>query len=213
MFFAVLLVNSVQSWAPLGVTPRISLQSLSRRCYPQRPSSLQCESSVVGDCEKGLADSSDTTTAFSRWLETAGVQSWIALADFNGLRGAMTVCDISQGEAFLAFPRSTTMDLRTAEECPCSDLVDPSYWETAPWFLQLGLWLVAEEQKGSSSPWAAYIATLPREVDSVLDWTTEELGILFSLPLSSIQAIFLLLALCSWLSCMHASVHKECVGL
>ena len=74
----------------------------------------------------------------------------------------------------LSYPRSATMDLASLSACPCPQLISAAYWQAAPWYQQLALWLVAEEAKGAESPWANYITLLPRTVATPLHWSPEQ---------------------------------------
>ena len=76
------------------------------------------------------------------------------LATFKGLRGVKATDRISCGDVLVSYPRSATMDLASATECPCPDLVDPAFWDGIPeqWFVKLALWLVSEQRKGNPKP-------------------------------------------------------------
>jgi hypothetical protein len=67
------------------------------------------------------------------------------------------------------------MDLASQTSCPCPQLIQEQYWHAAPWYQQLALWIIAEEDKGGASPWAEYIALLPRQLNTPLHWTEEQL--------------------------------------
>jgi hypothetical protein len=58
-------------------------------------------------------------------------------------------------------------------------LIQEEYWHAAPWYEQLALWIIAEEDKGGASPWAEYIALLPRKLNTPLHWTQEQLVFFF----------------------------------
>lgn len=115
---------------------------------------------------------------FMREIEEAGMLcDKISLATFGELRGVMAKTAIKSGETLIAYPRAAAMDLAAqGSVCPCPELIDAKFWNSAPWYLQLGLWLVAEEAKGESSKWASYIALLPRTLSTPVHWSSSQLN-------------------------------------
>jgi hypothetical protein len=138
-----------------------------------------------GALDRGTEDTTAVAREFCLWLREAGVDRKIAPALFGDLRGMMAQAPIAKGEALVSYPRTLTMDLASLNGCPCAELVDEAYWTSAPWYVQLGLWLISEEIKGPLSHWAPYIALLPRSISVPLSWTDTELEMLGYPPLIS----------------------------
>ena len=116
------------------------------------------------------------SAGFIKEIEDAGMQcEMLSLANFGRLRGVMAKVPIRSGATMLSYPRSAVMDLASLTSCPCPELIDNGYWKAAPWYQQLGLWLVAEQAKGCASKWANYIALLPDSIPTPAHWTEEQL--------------------------------------
>ena len=125
----------------------------------------------------GKMDKSKNALAFLAWIGDAGFDGRIVPAHFSeNLRGLMAVAPVLPGDSLLSYPRSATMDLATLHGCPCTQLVSAQFWEESPWYMQLALWLIAEEEKGDASQWASYISALPSTLDTPVCWTQAELG-------------------------------------
>jgi len=133
--------------------------------------------------EQGAEDLSAEAQTFLQWRLGSGVETVVTLSHFGELRGMMATKSIRKGDALLKYPRSVTMDLASHNECPCADFVDADFWKSATWFVQLALWVLAEERKGAASQWAPYINLLPRDIAVPRDWTDEELDLLAYAPL------------------------------
>ena len=133
--------------------------------------------------EQGDEDVSPHAQAFYQWRLDSGVESVVTLAHFGDLRGMMATEPICKGDALLSYPRSVTMDLASLDDCPCAEYVDADFWKNATWFVQLALWVLAEERKGAASEWAPYISMLPRDMAVPRDWSDAELSLLEYAPL------------------------------
>ena len=126
-------------------------------------------------------DAAVDVAAFEDWMDKVGVDvPHGGLATFKGLRGVKATDRISCGDVLVSYPRSATMDLASATECPCADLVDPAFWDgiLEQWFVKLALWLVSEQRKGVDSQWSEYIALLPSEMPTPFHWTDAQLDLL-----------------------------------
>lgn len=132
---------------------------------------------------EGQVDRSPRSRAFFDWLADSGFDGLLVPATFGSLRGMMAVQNSGTGDVLLSFPRSATMDLATVHGCPCEELVPAPFWEAQPWYMQLALWLIAEEARGADSKWAAYVATLPETVDVPALWPSAQLELLAYPPL------------------------------
>jgi len=126
----------------------------------------------------GVEDKSASAQALNQWYTDAGAETVLKLAHFGEMRGMMATREIEAGDELLSYPREVTMDMSRLTDCPCTSFVDGAYWKSCLWFVQLGLWLLAEEAKGSASAWAPYIASLPRSLSRPVDWTEGQLDML-----------------------------------
>jgi hypothetical protein len=133
--------------------------------------------------EQGTTDTSMLALEFHQWFKDNGADTSLTLSFFGEIRGMMATRAIAKGEELLSYPRNVAMDMASLKGCPCADLVDETYWKSCAWFVQLGLWLIAEESKGAASAWAPYIASLPRTLWRPLDWTDSQLNMLAYQPL------------------------------
>jgi hypothetical protein len=182
-----LVPTFVNSWAVLPC-PRSTVPGLSpsralvaSRAHRTR-ANVVCAATGARDKRKNRPATAETEvqrlkeTNFVREVQDAGMQcDLLSLATFGKLRGVMAKSAIRSGQCMLSYPRTAIMDLASLTSCPCPQLIAEAYWQKAPWYQQLGLWIVAEKAKGAESPWANYIALLPRTLSTPLHWTPDQL--------------------------------------
>ena len=133
--------------------------------------------------EHGVEDMSVSAQALSQWYRDAGAETILKQSHFGEMRGMMATTNIKAGQELLSYPRAVTMDMSSLTDCPCTNFVDGNYWKSCLWFVQLGLWLLSEETKGSDSAWAPYIASLPQSLSRPMDWTDGQLEMLQYQPI------------------------------
>ncbi|CZT46188.1 related to RMS1-regulatory protein [Rhynchosporium secalis] len=117
------------------------------------------------------------TQAFLTWLTSMGVvlNPKVALLDLRSTgqgRGVGALADIEEDEVLFTIPRSAVLNTTTA-----LGLCDIS---TTPTILEMPSWLaltaiILAEGRRQESKWAPYLALLPRELDSLVFWSEEEL--------------------------------------
>lgn len=182
MHLASLVVAAAAAHAPLG-RPRAAPARLAtaRMMAPPGASPAGAAPARVNrDAQAPL---------FRLWMKREGVKSEaLDLSTFGGRgRGCTALRDIEAGELLVSLPRDAAMDLALLTEVPVPpSLCSAELFVSLPWFAQLALWVLAEEAKGSSSRWAAYIELLPlqgRPLDTPYRWAAPELEALGYAPL------------------------------
>ena len=130
------------------------------------------------------------STPFEDWAELNGINApKLAVTDRAGLRGVIVLDAVQVEEELCCVPRRSCLDLAAVEggESPCPSLVPTPLWSELRWYERLACWLLAEQQRGADSPVSGYIGYLPRSdsfVDSMLEWTEDELAELSYPPLA-----------------------------
>jgi hypothetical protein len=171
------------------VTSQIGLANPSRSAvedlsvYAQSVKSQVDLSADPSRSAVGVEDMSASSQALSQWYRDAGAETILKQSHFGEMRGMMATTNIKVGEELLSYPRAVTMDMSSLTDCPCTNFVDGNYWKSCLWFVQLGLWLLSEESKGSDSAWAPYIASLPQSLSRPMDWTDGQLDMLQYQPI------------------------------
>ncbi|RJE22261.1 SET domain-containing protein [Aspergillus sclerotialis] len=98
----------------------------------------------------------------------------IQLADLRSTdagRGVVSRCDIPEGEELFAIPRDLVL---TPHNSKLNSLLSQELGELGPW-LSLILVMIYEFLQGDKSTWAPYFMVLPREFDTLMFWSDEEL--------------------------------------
>ncbi|KAL2067851.1 hypothetical protein VTL71DRAFT_15949 [Oculimacula yallundae] len=122
-------------------------------------------------------DFQSKTDAFLAWLEDIGVviNPKVAMVDLRSAgkgRGVVAMEDIREDEVLFTIPRSAVLNTTTA--------LGPSDISTTPAILDMPSWLaltaiILAEGQRQDSKWAPYLALLPRDLDSLVFWSDEEL--------------------------------------
>lgn len=89
-------------------------------------------------------------------------------------RGLVCLADIQPGEYVCEVPISAA--LRVYPGCPSVLGVPSQLFQQLPWYGQLALTLLSEQQQASASKWADYIRMLPAAVDTPVLWTEAEVA-------------------------------------
>lgn len=89
-------------------------------------------------------------------------------------RGLVCLADIQPGECVCEVPISAA--LRVYPGCPVVLGVPSQLFRQLPWYGQLALTLLSEQQQASASKWADYIRTLPAAVDAPVLWTEAQVA-------------------------------------
>jgi hypothetical protein len=111
------------------------------------------------------------TASFLDWARGAGIAfDRLRPAQFGGLRGLAAAAPIRADDVILSVPRAAALTLPPRQRCPCPEFVTPEFWDAAPWFVRLGVRLLAERRKGAASPLAQYLQQLPKDVDAPVGW-------------------------------------------
>lgn len=116
------------------------------------------------------------TTSFLDWARSAGIAfDRLRPAQFAGLRGLAASAQIKTDDLVLSVPRQAALTLPPKQRCPCPEYVTAEFWDSAPWFVKLGVALLAEKKKGAGSRLHQYIQQLPKDVDQPVTWSDERL--------------------------------------
>ncbi|GJN34030.1 hypothetical protein PR202_gb22663 [Eleusine coracana subsp. coracana] len=110
---------------------------------------------------------------FRRWLSSQGAGEGKAYpaAVPEGL-GLVAARDLPRGEVVAEVPKKLWMD---ADAVAASDIGRAcASGDLRPW-VAVALLLLREAARGADSPWAPYLAILPRQTDSTIFWSEEEL--------------------------------------
>lgn len=103
-------------------------------------------------------------------------------ADFNGLRGVMTVGPVRPWEPLVTLPMSSALQEYVMPDNPKSlpppEPLSVQAWERCPWWVRLGVRLLKEKTLGEASSLASYVGILSKEV-TPLNWTAEQLERLY----------------------------------
>lgn len=91
-------------------------------------------------------------------------------------RGLICLSDIQPGESICEVP--ITAAVRVYPGCPPVLQIPQQVWQQLPWYGQLALTLLSEQQQGSASKWADYIRQLPAAVDVPVLWEEAEVAAL-----------------------------------
>lgn len=97
-------------------------------------------------------------------------------AELPGYSGRCLVAlgDIQPGECVVNVPVASA--LRVYPGCPTAlPQIPQPVWSQLPWYVQLALTLLSEQQKGAASKWADYIRLLPGSVDVPVLWSQPQL--------------------------------------
>lgn len=155
-------------WGPAGAARPSCRAVLSRAT--SAPQAVMADTGSSADMGLG---------AFAAWARQSGIQFEATQpANFDGLRGVAAKAPIKADELLMSVPRSAALTLGPKAKCPFQDFVTPTYWSSAPWFVKMGLKLLNERRRGSASPLAPYLASLPAAVDAPIFWTDGQLQML-----------------------------------
>ncbi|CAL5088390.1 unnamed protein product [Urochloa decumbens] len=148
--------------------PRLRLRLPTR---PPRPHRLLPPARAVS---AAAAASTAALEDFRRWLSSQGAVEGKAFpaAVPEGL-GLVAARDLPRGEVVAEVPKKLWMD---ADAVAASDIgrACGGGGGLRPW-VAVALLLLREVARGADSPWAPYLAILPRQTDSTIFWSEEEL--------------------------------------
>lgn len=124
---------------------------------------------------------------FEDWTKKAGCRGTASLchADFDGLRGLMTEHSIDPWQPLATIPMSLALtEYASSSGSPSTTPVEPlseEAWNRCPWWVRLGVRLLAEEMIGESSSLHQYVGILPQpeQMGTPLNWSTEQLERVF----------------------------------
>ncbi|TVU09509.1 hypothetical protein EJB05_42986, partial [Eragrostis curvula] len=142
--------------------PRLCLLRSPRRLHRLVPRAA----AITTVAESALQD-------FRRWLSSQGADAGKAYpaAVPEGL-GLVAARDLPRGEVVAEVPKKLWMD---ADAVAASDIGRACAGaDLRPW-VAVALLLLREAARGPKSPWAPYLAILPRQTDSTIFWSEEEL--------------------------------------
>ncbi|CAN6210687.1 unnamed protein product [Urochloa humidicola] len=155
---------------PLSLRPPPPRLRLPKR--PSRPHRLLPRARAVSAA--AAAASTAALEDFRRWLSSQGAGEGKAFpaAVPEGL-GLVAARDLPRGEVVAEVPKKLWMD---ADAVAASDIgrACGGGGGLRPW-VAVSLLLLREVARGADSPWAPYLAILPRQTDSTIFWSEEEL--------------------------------------
>ncbi|KAG2634976.1 fructose-bisphosphate aldolase-lysine N-methyltransferase, chloroplastic-like isoform X2 [Panicum virgatum] len=141
--------------------PRLRVPSRSHRLLPRaRAVSAAASTAALED--------------FRRWLSSHGaVEGKASPAAVPEGLGLVAARDLPRGEVVAEVPKKLWMD---ADAVAASDIGRACGGDGGlrPW-VAVALLLLREVARGADSPWAPYLAVLPRQTDSTIFWSEEEL--------------------------------------
>jgi hypothetical protein len=95
----------------------------------------------------------------------------------GGLRGMMAAADVAAGATAASVPHSAVLETTSlSSSCPHAGVCPPRAWAALPWWGRLALLLLREDRAGSASPFAPYLAALPRRFATPLHWSDAQLA-------------------------------------
>ncbi|CAN0417943.1 unnamed protein product, partial [Phaeothamnion confervicola] len=88
------------------------------------------------------------------------------------------------GEEFITVPSSSALVVTTDQLLPkeLAGVVDKAFWIKSRWFVRLALLLLTERAKGDASPLIPWILRLPKDFDTPLHWSDDEMSRLSAYP-------------------------------
>ena len=121
------------------------------------------------------------------WAKSKGAQPMDVFSlredEETGMRGVYTKRALEADSIVCEVPRKLALEVTTAKtKCPVDGL-DQEFWNKCDWWGKLACLLLAELQKGDSSPLKAYLDALPEAIPTPLHWTPEQLEMLQYRPL------------------------------
>ncbi|GJM98828.1 hypothetical protein PR202_ga15870 [Eleusine coracana subsp. coracana] len=140
-------------------------------CLPRRP--LKPHQLVPRAAAISTTVAESALQDFRRWLSSQGAGEGKAYpaAVPEGL-GLVAARDLPRGEVVAEVPKKLWMD---ADAVAASDIGRAcAGGDLRPW-VAVALLLLREAARGADSPWAPYLAILPRQTDSTIFWSEEEL--------------------------------------
>ncbi|CAN6195905.1 unnamed protein product [Urochloa humidicola] len=148
-----------------SLPPRLRLRLPTR---PSRPHRLLPPARAVS----AVAASTAALEDFRRWLSSQGAGEGKAFpASVPEGLGLVAARDLPRGEVVAEVPKKLWMD---ADAVAASDIGRACGGGLRPW-VAVALLLLREVSRGADSPWAPYLAILPRQTDSTIFWSEEEL--------------------------------------
>lgn len=119
-----------------------------------------------------LAQLPDEVGSVAQWLLAQGavLHRCLSVRDCDKGRCVVTTCDLNVGDTLVDVPSEQLVDpYPSSASSPCPDLdtwlTEPEVaeWHLSTESLRLQLRLVVEQLRGETSPWAAYMRTIPSE--------------------------------------------------
>ncbi|CAE8596587.1 unnamed protein product [Polarella glacialis] len=125
------------------------------------------------------------------WAEELKIEApKVELASFSDnygaeLRGMRATSAVESDESIITVPARHALEVTTGGLCPLGDkAMDPTCWSQLSWWAQLAVLLVFEAGRGSASPLAPWISSLPKDFAEIpMNWTDAELALLEYPPL------------------------------
>ncbi|RDL35117.1 putative Ribosomal N-lysine methyltransferase 4 [Venustampulla echinocandica] len=119
-----------------------------------------------------------TTDAFISWLSDAGVRinPKIRIEDFRSDgrgRGVVAAADLAEDEVIFSIPRTSALNINNSLAGIDAGSSRDALLNMPSW-LALTALIISESQQ-SNSKWAAYLAVLPRQLDTLTFWSELEL--------------------------------------
>jgi hypothetical protein len=123
-------------------------------------------------CTLGALLTDRRTSLLLDWATSAGLQlPKIKPAEFDdGLRGMVAEQKVSFGDVLVSVPADKAFLAVENESCPFPDSVAPDFWQRSPLWVKVALKLVHERRQGEASPWHAWVANLPQDIQLPLLW-------------------------------------------
>ena len=81
-----------------------------------------------------------------------------------GGRGTFATRPVRPGDVLVRLPRSAVLNVVAGAETPFPDFVPERVWQALPWQPRLACALLHEGRRGAASPYAPYLAQLPRAI-------------------------------------------------
>lgn len=137
---------------------------------------------------RALAPLDSHVQRFEEWLTlidrgkrggiSGELENRLSHADFDGLRGVMTVGPLRPWAPLITLPISSALQEyvlpNNPDSLPPPEPLSIEAWERCPWWVRLGVRLLNEKTLGEASNLASYVGILSTE-GTPLNWTEEQL--------------------------------------
>jgi len=151
---------------------RVQVSSAGLKARPEDP--IPAGMMACRTCSSGILPSLSSAFLFQGIKAPCLAHAIIPQPDGNTRRGVVALEDVAAGDTLVMLPRDSALCLLDGEPCPSGERWLEPFWADHPdWYVRLGIKLLLEREKGSSSRFAGYMALLPPQAPDTLDFPVE----------------------------------------